>query len=205
MCRAFTYIFILTSERLLVCHIGQVGYIRAKKKCHLRSLSLLCQKRDWRCPAHQSCFWYDNDKDLNRCVFLACDSNASDNICNQRNKLQAPDLRELQQYRSDICKSLDYVTSVDLWSNIIAMEWPFPHICRTDLPSFALRSRQALIVINAWSRLHGFLGNLSTVSFCLFSIEKELIISNRCVEMVTPWQLCRATGPLLREITLGKH
>ncbi len=34
------------------------------RKQTLRSLSLLYQKKDGRCHAHPSFFWYDNDKDL---------------------------------------------------------------------------------------------------------------------------------------------
>ncbi len=59
--------------------------------------------------------------------------------------------------------------SVDLGSDIIAMEWPFPHTIYCN--------------INSW--------------LCLFSLKKELITSDRCVEMGIPWQLCRTIGPLL--------
>ncbi len=32
--------------------------------------------------------------------------------------------------------------------------------------------------------------------FLTFPIKKELTASNRCVEMVVPWQLCRTIGSL---------
>ncbi len=51
--------------------------------------------------------------------------------------------------------------SVDLWSDIIAMEYPSPHILRM---------------------------------LFFFPFEKELVTSERCVEMDIPWQLCRTIG-----------
>ena len=51
----------------------------------------------------------------------------------------SPNVTMLDHQRSPkIFQSLDhqYVTSLDLWSNIIAMEWPFPHICRLLLALF---------------------------------------------------------------------
>ncbi len=32
--------------------------------------------------------------------------------------------------------------------------------------------------------------------YSLFSIKKELVTSEGCVEMDIPWQLCRTIGPL---------
>ena len=45
----------------------------------------------------------------------------------------------------------------------------------------------------------------------LFYKEKELLTGEECVEMDTPWQLCRTTGPLtlhsqeIHLLSLGGH
>ncbi len=39
---------------------------------------------------------------------------------------------------------------------------------------------------------------IKLLSSCFF-INKELITSDGCVEMVIPWQLCRTIGPLLSQ------
>ncbi len=60
---------------------------------------------------------------------------------------------------------------VDLWSDIIAMEYPFPHIGRLLL---------ALSIIL-------IICNIALISHHAFSL-KELVTSDGCVEMDIPWQ-----------------
>ena len=47
----------------------------AEKTCLFRSLLLSHQNKDWQAEPHQSFVWYDNNKDLKRCIFEAHASN----------------------------------------------------------------------------------------------------------------------------------
>ncbi len=78
-------------------------------------------------------------------------------------------------------KSLDYVTSVDLWSDIIAMEYPLQHILRLLNALFLCKiKRQCLL------------------SFYFYK-EKERLTGEGCVGVDIPWQLCQTIGPLLSQ------
>ncbi len=71
---------------------------------------------------------------------------------------------------------------MDLWSDIIAMDYPSPHILRLYKALFRIKDSKHLVKHLMFTVL---------VFYIL-----ELYTGEGCVEMDNPWQLCRTIGTL---------